>query len=383
MTGCPRELDDMRVTIRAYLRENCTEDVVRRAAEAGEFDRELWGRLSADLGLQAILLGEDDGGLGGGPAELAVVMEALGEVLYAGPFLSSVVAAGGLLALTEDPEVKQGLLPAIGTGKTIAAVCGGPLIRPEREGDPVIVAQERGGVWHLSGTEPLVLGAAEADVLVVLARHPDGSALFVVPVENETVTVSPLESLDLTASAASVELIGARGQLVGGRAVEEILESFVDLVAVAIAAEQVGGAQRVLDLTVSYAATREQFGRPIGSFQSIKHLCVDMLVAVRGARAALAGAVVPGATRADASIARAVASDAYFVTTTESIQVHGGIGFTWEHPCHLYFRRARSRQSLFGTTAFHYDRAVSASGLLSPPRRAVDQPERRTAHVAS
>jgi alkylation response protein AidB-like acyl-CoA dehydrogenase len=223
--------------------------------------------------------------------------------------------------------------------------------------------------WTLSGTKMFVLDGHTADVILVAARSADDVSLFVVDGDADGLTRTPLATMDQTRKQARLEFDGTPARLAGAegdgwRALERVL----DLAAVALAAEQVGGAQRVLDMAVEYAKERVQFGRPIGSFQAIKHKCADMLLEVESAKsaayyAAWCAAELNDELPAMASMAKAYCSEAYFHCAAENIQIHGGIGFTWEHPAHLYFKRAKSSELLFGDPTYHRELLAQRIGL--------------------
>lgn len=312
----------------------------------------------AELGWQAMAIPEEYGGAGFGLLELAVLMEEQGRRLFGGPFLSSVVAAANTVLLAGSESQKSELLAGIASGATVATLA----VSEEAAGydgehlQTAATATEHG--WVLNGSKRYVLDGHTADVLVVAAQTADGIGLFVVEGAAPGVTRTVLPTMDQTRKQAAIELsnveVDRAGRLPGGDG--SVLARVNDIVAVALALEQVGGAQATLDMAVGYAKDRQQFGKPIGAFQAIKHLCADMLVKVESARAA---AYYAAWTVAEASseaatvvpLAKAYCSDVFFECAGANIQVHGGIGFTWEHDAHLYFKRAKSSQLMFGTPA--------------------------------
>jgi alkylation response protein AidB-like acyl-CoA dehydrogenase len=225
------------------------------------------------------------------------------------------------------------------------------------------------GGWVLDGVKMFVLDGHVADLILVAAKAPKGLSLFAVQSDAEGLTSTPLKTMDLTRKQARIELAGVPARLVGEEgAAGAGLAKTLDLAAVALAAEQVGGAQRVLDMSVEYAKTRIQFGRPIGSFQAIKHKCADMLLEVESAKSAAYYAGWAAADDSDelpvaASLAKSYCSEAYFHAAAENIQIHGGIGFTWEHDAHLYFKRAKSSELLFGDPAYHREILAQRIGI--------------------
>ena len=232
-----------------------------------------------------------------------------------------------------------------------------------------VAATGSGDDWTLTGTKSYVLDGATADLLLVTARTPAGISLFAVSADATGLTRTSLGTLDLTRKQARVEFAGTPARLVGtdGQAAA-LLTAVLDVAAIGLAAEQVGGAARVLEMSVEYAKIRVQFGRPIGSFQAIKHKCADMLLEVESAKSAAYYGLWAVATDSDevpmvASLAKAYCSDAYMHCTSENIQIHGGIGFTWEHPAHLYFKRAKTDQLLFGDPTYHREQLAQRVGI--------------------
>jgi alkylation response protein AidB-like acyl-CoA dehydrogenase len=351
---------------RAFVRDRAPLDAVRRVSgtEAG-YDPGLWADLGAQLGLPGLLVPAEYGGAGCGLPEAGVVLQELGRGLVSVPYLSSAVLAVTALLASGDEAAQAELLPGLATGELIWAVAvTGPGGRadgtPESLG--VTVSHSPGGAV-LDGEALYVVDGHVAGVLLVAARDGRGSRLYRVAADATGLSRTVLPVLDATRKLTRLGFRGVAAQPLGqvgsGTAA---LARVLDTAVVALAAEAVGGAEQALDLAVSHARQRVQFGRPIGSFQAIKHKCADMLVALEGARVALDGALL---ATADSGVAALVAglqcSAAYTHITAEVIQVLGGIGFTWEHPAHLYFRRARSSAVLFGTEAQH--RAALADRL--------------------
>jgi alkylation response protein AidB-like acyl-CoA dehydrogenase len=300
--------------------------------------------------------------------ELAVVQEEFGRAIFPGPFLSTLFAGYAILDSGDDEAAKD-LLPGIADGSTIATVA---VTEPDGRWDveaTSTTARPDGQGFALSGTKAFVPDGALADLLLVLARSAAGLSLFAVDPNGSGVTRTAVNTLDQTRPMATVELSGAAGRLVGtdGGAAAPIART-LDKVAVLIALEQVGGAQRALDMAVEYAKQRQQFGRFIGSFQAIKHKAADVMLRVESARAAAYyGAwAVAGDTDevpAVASLAKAYCSDAYFFAAAENIQMHGGIGFTWEHDAHLHLKRAEASRLWLGDPTYHRARLADAIGV--------------------
>jgi alkylation response protein AidB-like acyl-CoA dehydrogenase len=268
-----------------------------------------------------------------------------------------------------DEGAKKDLLPGIAAGTTIAT-----LALTEDSGrwstDAVtLAASETGGKWRLDGHKMFVIDGHNADLLLVAARTSSGVSLFAVEAGASGVTRTPLATMDQTRKQARIEFFAAAARLVGAEGgADRVLSRTLDLAAVALAAEQVGGAQRCLDMSVDYAKNRIQFGRPIGSFQAIKHKCADMLMEVESAKSAAYYAAWAAAEDSEelpvvASLAKSYCSEAYFHAAGENIQIHGGIGFTWEHDAHLYFKRAKSSELLLGDPSYHRDLLARRIGI--------------------
>ncbi|GAA2153955.1 acyl-CoA dehydrogenase family protein [Actinomadura napierensis] len=332
------EQRELQQVVRDFLAAHAPEEHVRRWMETGTgHDPRLWSLMAGQLGLQALAIPEEYGGAGFGHAELAVAMEELGRAVTCGPFLSSAVLAAQAVLHCGTGQAKKDLLPGIADGTTIATLAlDGPFDAVETDGG-----------WTVTGTAGFVTDGALADVVLVTGT---GDRLFAVTAAERT----PVETMDGTRKMARVRCDGTPATLAGRAG--PVLGRALDAAAILLAAEQLGVAQRALDMAVSYARDRVQFGRPIGSFQAIKHRCAEMLVEVEAARSCVAAAVraldgdaPPGETASMAALARTWACEAAARTTAENIRIHGGIGFTFEHPAHLYYRRAKADHVLLGT----------------------------------
>ena len=329
-------------------------------------DDDVWSELAA-MGLLGLLVPEQYGGAGAGLVEVGVVAEELGRVLYSGPYLSSAVLAVNLLMTADDPAQREAVLPGIAAGRTRVAVAfaEGDSTRPPAT--PTTTA--RGEATPLvSGEKRFVLDADSADLLYVLAGSSDGPGIFAVDPAGPGVTVEPLTTVDPSRRLCLVRLADAPATPVGsaGAGVAAVTAA-LDRSAVALLGEQAGAARFAMEMARDYAKTRYQFGRAIGSFQAVKHMCADMLLeaesAVTAARhVAAAGAEGSGDWSADLALAQAYCSDAFVFVGATNIQVHGGIGFTWEHPAHRYLRRARSDAHLFGSPSWHRERYLQEIG---------------------
>lgn len=326
-------------------------------------DRRLWRRACVELGMAAVDVPEELGGAGIGFAALAAVVEEAGRTLAPLPLLSSVVLAQGLLVLSGDGEAQRAYLPALLCGESIAAVA------LDGDGGEVTAVCSPQGEWRLSGQRQRVLDGLAADLLLVVARTREGPAVFAVEAAGGGVVRSAQESMDLTRRFARVGFDGAVARMVGTpRSTGEALRQVRQRLAVAVACEQLGGAERVVEMAVAYAGTRVQFGRVIGSFQAIKHRCAELAVEVDECRSAVAHAVWAVQERPEelplaAAMAGAVCGPVFLRCALENVQVHGGIGFTWEHPAHLYVRRAESDRALYGEARAHREEVLRALGV--------------------
>lgn len=326
---------------------------VRRAMENdGGFDGALWARLGAELGWCGLHLPEDAGGLGLGRLEQALLLEALGEHLACVPLFASVVLAGEALVQAADPAAYREWLPALAAGERRATLAWEGLQTPTLA--TTVAARRDGATLSLTGRVDYVLDGAGADWLLVPARLDGGLALCRVAADAPGVSRRALTTLDPTRAVASLSLEAAPAECLGeGAAVAEGLARTRDLARLAVAAEQLGVAQRCLELSVAYTGERVQFGRAIASFQAVKHRCAEMMVRVEAARSAVYGAAAtitddPAAAPREAAMAKSVADEAAFFCAREAIQLHGGVGFTWEYDPHLYFKRAQANGAWLG-----------------------------------
>jgi alkylation response protein AidB-like acyl-CoA dehydrogenase len=293
----------------------------------------------------------------------------MGRALLCAPYFSSIVLAATALLQSGDEAAQKDLLPGIADGSTIATLAWVENADSWDASGITTTATRSGDGYTLDGRKTLVLDGHIANLLLVVANTDNGPSLFAVEADAIGLTRRSLETLDMTRKLAALELSGTPARLIGDEgAAARILDKTLQHAIVALSAEQVGAAQRCLDMSVDYAKLRVQFGRPIGSFQAIKHKCADMLLEVESAKSAAYYAAWAIADDTDevpvvASLAKAYCSDAFASAATETIQIHGGIGFTWEHDAHLYYRRAKSTEQFLGSPAEHRD--VLAGLLLS------------------
>jgi alkylation response protein AidB-like acyl-CoA dehydrogenase len=364
------EQEELRRAVRRFLDDKSPMTEVRRLMETTEgYDPAVWQQMGSQLGLQGLAVPEEYGGSGFGYVELIVVLEEMGASLLCAPYFSTVALAANCLLSTSDESAKKDLLPAIASGETIATLA---FTEDSGRWDVDGVTLEARGSGHdrtLHGHKMFVIDGHTADLVLVAARAPKGISLFAVESGAAGMTRTALATMDQTRKQARIEFASTPARLIGdeGGAVAGLGRT-LDLAAVALAAEQVGGAQRCLDMSVDYAKTRIQFGRPIGSFQAIKHKCADMLLEVESAKSAAYYAGWAAAEDSEelpvvASLAKSYCSEAYFHAAADNIQIHGGIGFTWEHPAHLYFKRAKSSELLFGDPTYHRELLAQRIGI--------------------
>jgi alkylation response protein AidB-like acyl-CoA dehydrogenase len=371
--------DALRSAARRFLGTHATSAKVR-AAMASErgWDAAIWAQMASELGWSALAVPEAYGGVGAGAEELATVFEEMGRACACSPLFSTVCLGVGAILECGDEEQRVTLL-----GPIVEQAATATLAITETDGawsahDVATVAARAEGGWSLGGTKRYVVDGHTADSLLVVAREEgsageEGIGVFAVPGTARGLERRALGTMDQTRKLAEIVLhdvrVPAGARLAGSdwRRVERVLHRACAM----LAAEQVGGAARCLEMAVEYAKVRTQFQRPIGSFQAIKHRCADMLVDVESARSAsLHAARVAGSDASDddlavaASMAKAFCSEAFFRCAAETIQIHGGIGFTWDHDAHLFFKRAKSSLQLLGGPAHHRDAIARRTGLL-------------------
>ncbi|MFF5007806.1 acyl-CoA dehydrogenase family protein [Streptomyces phaeochromogenes] len=365
------EQDELRKVVRSFLARHATEaDVRRLAADPSGYDPAVWRRMATEIGLQGLAVPEKYGGSGFGYVDLGVVFEETGRALLCAPYFATVALAAETLLRCDDERARVDLLPGIASGETVATLA---LTEENGRWDEAgirLTAHEGVGGWRLTGVKTYVLDGHLADLLLVAARTPSGISLFAVETEAQGLARTPLPTLDQTRKQARVEFTNTPARLLGPEgAAWPALERTLATASVLLAAEQVGGAAAAMDAAVEYARIREQYGRPIGSFQGIKHKCADMLVEIESARSAAYGGLwaLDAGDEAEiaisAALAQAFCSEAFTKVAGDNIQVHGGIGFTWEHPAHLYLKRAKSSEVLLGTPSYHRELLAARLGI--------------------
>ena len=368
--GFSEEQEELRKMVKRFLDEKSPETEVRRLMATDEgYDPAVWDQMANELALQGLGIPEEFGGQGYGPVELYVVFEEMGASLFCSPYFSTVALAANAVLFVGSDEDRATYLPGIASGETIATVA---LTDDSGQWDLAATstsAAASSSGFALNGVRSYVTDGNVASVIFVPAVTSKGLSLFAVKGDAEGVTRAVLPTMDQTRKQSRIEFNNAAATLVGveGAALEG-LQTMLQVAAAALAAEQVGGAQRVLNNSVEYAKNRVQFGRPIGSFQAIKHKCADMLLDVESAKSAAYYAAWAAQERNDelpiaASLAKSFCSEAYFHCAAENIQIHGGIGFTWEHHAHLYFKRAKSSELFLGDPSYHRELLAQRLGI--------------------
>jgi len=379
------EQQELRESVRRFLADRVPMQRVRELMNSADgTDEKIWNYAAGQLGLQAMAIPEEYGGAGFTFAEQAIVLEELGAALYPGPYLASAVLAATALLASSDDDAKRDLLPGIAGGETVATLAfteddgswepdairlAASLASSSQASSSQASSSQAGGGWVLDGHKSFVLDGHTASLILAVARTDPGLSLFAVQADADGLTRKQLPTLDQTRRLARLEFSSVPARLIGepGEAAA-ILSRTLDVAAIAQAAEQLGGAQRALDMAVSYAKIRHQFGRPIGSFQAIKHRCADLLLEVESLRSAVGYAAAAVAEDSPeipvvAALVKALASDTYFHVAAENIQIHGGIGFTWEHDAHLYFKRAKASELFLGDASYHRERLATRIGV--------------------
>lgn len=361
-----------------FLAKASDSAAVRAAMESERYDGKLWRQIADELCWPALIIPEAHGGLGLGFVEQAILLEQMGRRLLGSPFLSSACVATPALLLGDNEALKARWLPELAAGSLTATLACSANSRAGYLLPQGVQATVEGDGWRLDGLCEAALDGAQADLLIVAARlavdQNAGIGLFAVPANQAGISRYALPTLDQTRRLGQLTFeavrVSADQCLHAPGTGLRLLDTTLQLGAIALACEQTGGAQQCLDLTLAYLGERQQFGRPIASFQAIKHRCADLMLEIEGARSACyyAACVAHEVLTADgdrliagelgeaSAIAKIHASEAFTHCAAESIQLHGGVGFTWEYDPHLYFKRARASEQLFGSPAQHRER---------------------------
>lgn len=363
------EQEELRASVRRLLQDRLSGGLVAAAESPDPYDAALWKLMAEELGLHGMAIPEEYGGSGFGFVEQAVVLEEMGRFVLRSPYLSTVIVAANALLLGDSEDLRRAWLPRIAAGEVVAT-----LAHVEPGGDwtaaaPAVTAVADGDRLRVTGVKGFVVDGAEAGLFIVYAKGPGGEPVLAAVEAGQGVTAKAEPVFDATRRLATVTFEGAAADVIAtGDRAREVLARTLEYAAVGLACEQTGGAARALEMAVDYAKIREQFGVPIGSFQAVKFKCADMLLQVEAARSAAyyaAASLAAGdeETPVCAAVAKSVCSDAYMFVAAESIQVHGGIGYTWEHEAHLYFKRAKASQVLFGDPDLHRERLATLVGV--------------------
>ena len=368
--GFTEEQEFLRSTAREFLTNECPMTLVREIAENEPkgYRPDLWKQM-AELGWVGLPIPEEFGGAGLGFVDLVGILEEMGRALLPSPFLANLQGTLAVLRAGTETQRKE-ILTRVATGDEILSFAITEEAGTENPEDLEARAEKSGSSYRLSGTKLFVPHAANADRLVVVARvGGDRLSMLLVDPKGEGVTVIPLESMDLTSRIAEVRFEGAPAELLGEESAGGPAWEWVrDRTLVALSAEAVGGSEKALEDSVQHAKDRVQFGKPIGVHQAIKHKCADMLIEVEAAKAITQYAAWALDNDTDdaplrAAMAKARACDAYHHCSRENIQIHGGVGFTWEYDCHLYLKRAKAIEVSYGAPAEHRERVASMLGF--------------------
>ncbi len=365
------EQEEFRSVLRRFLTEKSSPIEVRRLMETDEgYDKVVWQQLSKELGLTALAIPEEFGGSGFGVTELAIANEEMGRALLCAPYFSSAVLATTAILRAATKEQKTRWLPGLASGDSIATFAYAEQGGNWSDAEVATTAEPAADGYKVTGTKCFVTDGGVANQIIVVARKPgtvdsDGLMLLAVDAGAQGVACSQMPAMDPTRKLSTITFDAAQGELLGTDDAGAALAETLQVAAVCLAHEMAGGAERLLESAVDYAKLRFQFGRPIGSFQSLKHKLADMLMDVELTKSGAyyaAAAVDEGDPEAPvtAALIKAFASDVYMQTAVHTVQIHGGIGFTWENDTHLWFKRAKSSEVFLGTAASHREQMMRA-----------------------
>jgi alkylation response protein AidB-like acyl-CoA dehydrogenase len=369
------EQEELRRIVRQFLESKSSEAEVRRLMETTEgYDPAVWSQMAKELGLQSLVIPEEFGGQGFSYVELVVVLEEMGRRLLCAPYFSTVALATNLLLHAGDDAAKKELLPGIAAGDSIATVA---FTEESGRWDEAGITMEAttassgsgAAGFKLNGTKMFVLDGHTANVILVAARTGAGVSIFQVAGDAAGLTRTPLATMDQTRKQAKLEFNDVDAKLIGTEGAGwAAIERMLDLAAVALAAEQVGGGQFVLEMAVQYAKDRVQFGNPIGKYQGVKHPLAEMYVDIESTKSLLYYAAwaldeSPAEVPRSASLAKAYASDAFARIGIAGVQLHGAVGYTAEYDIQLYLKRSKWARPAFGDADFHYERVATLGGL--------------------
>jgi alkylation response protein AidB-like acyl-CoA dehydrogenase len=363
------EQEELRTSLRKYFAQKSPSTAVRQLMAAGDYDRKVWTQMATELGLQSLPIPEEFGGAGFTFVELTIVAEEMGRALLVAPYFATMALAAQAILDLGDDDAARAVLPGIADGSTSAT-----LAVTEPSGDwgldsIATTAQVAGDGYVVTGTKAYVVDGAIVDSLVVAAQAPGGLSLFLVDPDTPGVSRVAELPMDQTRGLATITFDNAKAVLLGTEgAAATSLPSTLAKAKIALAAEQLGGARRTLDMAVEYTKIREAYGKPVASFQATKHKAANMWLQVESTAVSLHYAAWAAADDSDelqqvAAMLKALASETFFFCAAANIQMHGGIGFTWEHDAHLWFKRAKASQLLFGDETLHRANLADLLGL--------------------
>ncbi|RNL86580.1 acyl-CoA dehydrogenase family protein [Halostreptopolyspora alba] len=363
------EQRQLRSTVRELLADHAPPTRVREVMDGGDgYDPALWRRVSAELGLAGLVVSESRGGSGAGHVERCVVLEELGRALAPVPYLASAALAVDTVLALEDATLEQRLLAGLASGERIGAVAPAGDDGDWGSATASLTAGWRDGGWVLDGHVSFVVSGDVADTVLAYATAPEGPAWFAVSGDAAGLGRTRLRTLDPTRPMARLEFASTPAHRADGADPAAVLEAVRDRAAVALTAERVGMMSRVLEMTVDYTKSRVQFGRPVGSYQAVKHGCADMYCAYQQAESVLRYAAwaadhAPAELPLAAALAQAHTGPASFRVAADAVQLHGGVGYTWEHDAHLYYKRAKTSELLLGAADQQRERLAERLGV--------------------
>jgi alkylation response protein AidB-like acyl-CoA dehydrogenase len=374
--GLSEEQELLQQSAREFLVRECPTPFVREMTRNGDGFSRTFHEKMAGMGWTGLVIPEAFGGLGLSMLDLAALSEEMGRAVVPGPFFSSSVLAALTLLYTGANAPKKQWLPRIASGEAVGTLA---LLeesdRLDAQGIAARCAKTRGG-YRLNGTKMFVSHAHVADFMIAAFRSrgqgESGVCLFLVPRDTPGVSIQPLQSMDQTRRPCEVVFknveVPATARIADETKGWKVLSRVLDAACIVLAADSLGGAQRALEMSVEYSKVRQQFGKPIGSFQAVKHICAEMVSEIEPARslvwyAAYAYDHEPRHAARAASMAKARLGDVYSRTTNRAVQIHGGIGFTWEHDMHLWFKRAKWNEAAFGDATYHRERLAQLAGF--------------------
>ena len=362
MTGLSPEQTAYQQSVSRFLKRHSPTTSVRQQMETERgYDEDIWHQLCWELGVSCIHIPEPYGGNDFGLLELGIIAQEMGRTLYCGPFFSSIVMSSLAVLVAADESAKQRLLPIIGEGQTLYTVALDHLDDVSLVGTSISAERQSDHSYLISGRAPIVVDAHTSKNLLVFAAVDEETGLFEMSSGDDEVGIVLLQSIDATRKVCEVTFDNVKATRIGSPTRHQI-ETYWDQLSLILCFEMIGGAEALLEATVEYMKTRFQFGRAIGSFQGLKHRCADLKTDLELARASTFSAATELASVGQAyevNLAKSRASDVFMDIAIAAIQLHGGMGFTWENDTHLWFKRAKSCEVLFGAPHWHRERAIA------------------------